>query len=133
MFTNVNEWFLDTCFLQLTSDIYAVDEAYAMADIVGSVKVVKEGADPAVLMEAMLSSAIDKLKAAWTKFLAGIKAFFKKVVDFFKSLVLTGKKFVKEFGSQISTKARNNPNWEWNGYAYDIDGVEKVADKHKKT
>lgn len=132
MFTNVNEGFLDNCFLQLTSDIYAVDEAYLTADIIGSVKVIREGADPAALMESMLSSAIDKLKAAWTKFLAGIKAFFNKVVDFFKSLVLSGKKFVKEFGDQISSKAKSNPNWEWNGYSYNVEAGNKATDTHKK-
>lgn len=120
LFEHASDNFIDEVMMQFVQELYTIDEAYMTADIIGSTKVITEGADPHALMESMLASGIEKIKAAWNKFLAGIKAFFNKVIDFFKSLVMSGKKFVKEFGDKLKDKAKGNPDWEWNGFDYNI-------------
>ena len=61
----VGDDFMESASVELMADINAVNEAYLTADIIGSVKVITEGADPAVLMENIVTSAIGRLKGAW--------------------------------------------------------------------
>ena len=114
----VGEDFLEAASVELMSDICAINEACLTADIIGSVKVVSEGADPAVLMENIITSAGERLKNAWNKFLAGVRKFFDKVITFFKSMVLTGEKFVKELGEKIKQKINAIGSYEYTGYLY---------------
>lgn len=115
---SVHEGFLDDAIVELCQGIYAVNEAYLTADIIGSCKVVTEGADPEVLLESMISSGIEKLKGVWRKFLAAIRAFFDKVVTLFKSLILSNTKFTKEFGPKLIEKAKTAKDFKYKGYEY---------------
>lgn len=115
---SVHEGFLDEAVVELCQGIYSVNEAYLTADIIGSCKVVTEGADPEVLLESMISSGIEKLKGVWRKFLAAIRAFFDKVVTLFKSLILSNTKFTKEFGSKLIEKAKTAKDFKYKGYDY---------------
>lgn len=114
----VDESMLEAASAELMVDICAVNEAYLTADIIGSVKVVSEGADPAVLLENIITSVGERLKTAWNKFLAAVRKFFDKVITFFKSMVLTGEKFVKELGSKIKSKIDAIRSYEYEGYLY---------------
>lgn len=130
---SVHEGFLDDAIVELCQGIYAVNEAYLTADIIGSCKVVTEGADPEVLLESMISSGIEKLKGVWRKFLAAIRAFFDKVVTLFKSLILSNTKFTKEFGAKLIEKAKVAKDYKYKGYPYTMGvGDNRVESAQKK-
>ena len=124
---SVYEGFLDEAVVELCQGIYSVNEAYLTADIIGSCKVVTEGADPEVLLESMISSGIEKLKGVWRKFLAAIRAFFDKVVTLFKSLILSNTKFTKEFGSKLIEKAKTAKDFKYKGYDYAMAAGDKAV------
>lgn len=132
-FGEVHEGFLDDTFAQMMTSIYEVDEAYLTADIIGTCKVVTEGGDPAAIMEGMVSSGIDKLVGIWKKALAKIKAFFAKVIQLVKSMVLNGKKFVDEYGPKIKERARSTKNFSvpYKGYKYNIKAGDSLVDGYK--
>lgn len=118
-FGYIGDDFLEEAVVALTTDIYAVNETYLTADIIGTCKVVSEGADMNVLLENMVTTGIAKLKAAWIKFLAAIRAFYDKAITFFKSMFLNGEKFAKQFGSAVKDKARTVKSFTYTGYNYD--------------
>lgn len=129
----VGDDFMESASVELMADINAVNEAYLTADIIGSVKVVTEGADPAVLMENIVTSAIERLKGAWEKFLAGIRKFFDKVITFFKSMTMSGEKFVNELGGQIKNKIAAIKKFKYNGYLYNAKAGNAAYDSAKKS
>ena len=73
-FGYIGDDFLTEAVVNLTSEIYAINETYLTADIVGTCKVLTEGADANVLMENIITTGVAKLKAAWEKFLASVRA-----------------------------------------------------------
>ena len=132
-FGEVHEGFFDDTFAQMLTAIYEVDEAYLTADIIGTCRVVTEGGDPTAIMESMISSGINKLIEIWKKALAKVKAFFAKVIQFVKSMVLTGKKFVDEFGPKIKERVRSTKNFSvpYKGYKYNIKSGESLVNGYK--
>ena len=123
-------WFDAAC-ESLMRDIYDVDKAYMMADVMGEVQVLKEGADPQILLEGIAGGAFEKLKNMFKKFWAKIKEFFEKVKKMFKAMFLTGKKFTDEFGKELKEKARNKKNYEgfkYTGYNYTLDKGKTAGD-----
>lgn len=129
----VGDDFMESASVELMADINAVNEAYLTADIIGSVKVVTEGADPAVLMENIVTSAIERLKGAWEKFLAGIRKFFDKVITFFKSMTMSGEKFVNELGGQIKNKINAIKKFKYTGFLYNAKAGNAAYDSAKKS
>lgn len=117
-FGYIGDDFLTEAVVNLTSEIYAINETYLTADIVGTCKVITEGADANVLMESIITTGVTKLKAAWVKFLAGVRAFFDKVITFFKSMFLSGDKFVSQYGKDIKDKAKTVNEYSYKGYKY---------------
>ena len=113
--------FTRPAFVEMMEGLVATDRAYYMADIIGSCRVVTEGAEPTTVMENVIKSGIDRLISLWTKLLAQIRAFFEKMVQLVKSMVLSGKKFVDEFGPKIRERVRNTKNFslKYKGYKYD--------------
>lgn len=132
-FGAVTEDFLENASSELMMDIAAVNEAYLTADIIGSVKVITEGADPEVLLENIVTSAAERIKGAWNKFLAAVRKFFDKVITFFKSMVLTGEKFVKELGGKIRDKINSIGKYEYTGYLYDESKGNAMYDSAKSS
>lgn len=132
-FGEVHEGFFDDTFAQMLTAIYEVDEAYLTADIIGTCRVVTEGGDPTAIMENMISSGINKLIEIWKKALAKVKAFFAKVTQIVKSMVLTGKKFVDEFGPKIRERVRATKNFsvKYKGYEYNIKSGESLVNDYK--
>ena len=130
----IHEGFLDDACVELTAGILAVNEAYYTADIIGSCRVVTEGADATVVMENIIKSGITKLVDLWRRFLAKIRAFFEKAIQLAKSMVLTGKKFVDAFGAKIRSRVNSISNFamKYNGYAYDVAAGAKLAEDYRK-
>ena len=118
-FGEIHEGFLDDACVELMSSILTVNEAYYTADVIGSCRVVTEGADATVVMENIIKSGIAKLVDLWRRFLAKVRAFFAKAIQLVKSMMLTGKKLVDEFGAKIKARAKSTNNFamKYNGYA----------------
>lgn len=123
---------VDTACESLFTDIYNVDKAFAVADVIGEVKVLTEGADPEVILESIVKDGVEKLKDAFKKFWAKLKAWFQKVKDFFKKLFLSGKKFITEFEKQIKQKAsaaNGIKGFKYRAFKYDFGKGDSAADK----
>lgn len=114
--TMESSW-LDTACESLLTDIFNVDKAFAVADVMGEVQVLKEGADPEVILESIVKGGIKKLADAFKKFWAKLKAWFAKVKDFLKKIFLSGKKFIDEFEDKLRLKGRDNANYK--GFSYE--------------
>lgn len=122
--TDDSYWASSAC-ESLVTDIYDIDKAFHIADIMGEVKVIKEGADADVVLEGIVNNAIEKLKTAFKKFLAKIKEWLDQVIKFFKSLFMSGEKFVKEFGADL--KDKEVKGFTYTGYDYDISAGDNLA------
>ena len=123
---SMESWYLDAACEALVSDIFNIDKAYHVADVVGEVQVLREGADPAVLLEGMVGDAISKLKEAFKKFLAKIKAWAAQVKKVFKVLFMKGKDLAKQYGSEIRKKSVKG--FKYKGYKYTIDKGDSLVD-----
>ena len=119
--------FVEAACESLFTDIYTVDRAYHVADIVGEVKVVKEGADAQVLLENIITAGIEKLKNAFKKFWAKLKSWFESVKKFFKSFMLKGKDFVKEFRKEIMDKKVTG--FKYHAFEYTFDKGESACEQ----
>ena len=131
---SMESFYLDAACESLVSDIFNVDKAYHVADVVGEVQVIREGADPSLLLEGMVGDAISKLKEAFKKFLAKIKAWAAQVKKFFKVLFMKGKELAKTYGSEIRKKSTKG--FKYKGYKYTIDkgnGIVETVSEGVKT
>lgn len=118
---SMESYYLDAACESLLQDIFNVDKAFMVADVVGEVQVLKEGADPEVLLEGIIGDAFNKLKEGFKKFLAKIKAWFDQVKKFFKVLFMNGKELVDKYGDEIRKKAASIKGFKYKGFKYDID------------
>ena len=114
----------------LHRDIYKVMEAYYISDIIGEVQVIKEGANPEILLENIITSGFEKLKEIFKKFLAKIKEWFKKIKEWFKTFWLSGKEFTKEFGQRLRKKASSEEgkDYKYSGYKFTISKGKSLSD-----
>ena len=110
--------YLDSACESLIKDIYDVDKAFMVADVIGECKVLTEGADPEVLLEGMIGDAMSKLKEGFKKFLAKIKEWFAKVKKFFQVLFMNGKELAKKYGAEIRKKSVKG--FKYKGFEYKI-------------
>lgn len=102
----------------LMEGIYAVEQSFLVADLIGTVKVVTEGASGQVIMENMATNAFAKLKEYWLKFYAALKKFFTHVIDTIKSFWMDSAKFAQDYGDQIIKKIQvvkrlDVEIWKW--------------------
>jgi len=122
---------VDAACESLFTDIYNVDKAFAVADVMGEVQVMTEGANPEVVLEAIVKGGIEKLKDAFKKFWAKLKAWFAKIKDHFKKIFMHGKKFVTEFEKKIKDKARAKDGmkgFKYTAFKYDFAKGDSAAD-----
>lgn len=133
--------YLNSAVATLFTDIMEAEQQYMVADVVGAATVIRESSlgndiDTAAVIESVISSGIAKLKAAWTKFLANIKEFFKRVINWFKAMFSNAKDFEKNYGKLIREKARKAKGFKYNGFKYtESKGkaeVEKITGKVKE-
>lgn len=124
---SMESYYLDAACESLLQDIFNVDKAFMVADVVGEVQVIKEGADPAVLLEGMIGDAFNKLKEGFKKFLAKIKAWFAKVKKFFQVLFMNGKELAKKYGDEINKKSTKG--FKYKGFKYTIKAGDDLVDK----
>lgn len=120
---------VDSACESLMVDICKVDKAFHTADIIGQVQVLQENANPEVLLEGMVKDGAEKIKNAFRKFWAKLKEWFNKVKQYFKSVFLTVKKFVKEFGKEIRDKKPDGFKYTAYKYTLDADSGNKVFEK----
>lgn len=119
------ESWTDAAMESMISDLYSIDKAYHVADIIGEVKVMTEGAQPEVLMEGMVKSGIAKIKEAFNKFWAKIKSWFAGVKRQLMLIFKTGKDFIKQFKTELDKKSAKG--YIYSGYKYDITGGDAAA------
>ena len=123
---SMESWYLDAACEALVSDIFNVDKAFHVADVVGEVQVIRENAEPEMLLEGMVKDAMGKLKEAFKKFLAKIKAWAAKVKKFFKVLFMKGKELAKTYGSEIRKKSTKG--FKYKGFNYKVAVGDKLVE-----
>ena len=72
-----DDMYLDSACESLVADIYKIDKAYHVDDIMGEIKVIKEGLDNSqaeAILEGMVGAAMKKLADSFKKLWAKIKA-----------------------------------------------------------
>lgn len=112
------ETWSNTAMESLVMDIYNVDKAFHVADVIAETKVLTEGANPEVLLEGMIMSGIEKIKAAFKKFWVKIKAWFNEIKRQFQIMFMTGKDFIKKFKEEILKK--NVKGFSYEGFHYTL-------------
>lgn len=115
--------YLNSAVATLFTDIMEAEQQYMVADVIGAATVIRENSfgndvDTAAVIESVISSGIAKLKSAWTKFIAKIKEFFKRVINWFKAMFANAKEFEKNYGKLIKEKARKAKGFKYNGFKY---------------
>ena len=113
------ESWCDAAMESMAMELFTIDKAYHVADIIGEAKVLTEGANPEVLLEGMVKSGIAKIKEAFKKFWAKLKSWFAAVKRQFNLIFKTGKDFIKEFKSELDKK--DVKGYIYKGYKYQID------------
>ena len=124
---SMESYYLDAACESLLQDIYDVDKAFMVADVVGEVQVIREGANPSVLLEGMIKDAFTKLKEGFKKFLAKIKAWFAKVKKFFEVLFMNGKELAKKYGDEI--KKKSTKGFKYKGFKYTIKAGDEFVNR----
>ena len=122
-------WLDDAC-ESLLVDIYNIDKAYHVADIMGEVKVIKEGLNNdecATILEGVVKTAIAKLKETFMKLWAKLKAWFQSVIRYFKSLLSNNKDFIKEFKQELLKK--DPKGFSYKGYIYNLTAGDNAVNK----
>ena len=123
--------FANSAFATLFTDIMEADQNYMVADVIGAATVIRENSlgnniDPVAVTENVLKSGIEKIKNAFSKFIAKIKEFYKKVVDWFKAMTSNAEDFVKNYGKVVKAKASKAKEFKYTGFKYTIgDGDSK--------
>lgn len=126
----VGESYISGACISLMEGICDCDMQYMIADTIGTGKVLLEKANPAAMLKNVAGGGFAKLKEVFKTFKAKVVAYFKKVIDFFKSMFSSGKKFVSEFGKALENKAKTT-TFQYTGYPYDCTGGDKLVEKVK--
>ena len=111
--------FTDNAICELTMELFHIAECSDIAGVVGGYAVFEGTAQADVVLENILTTSWEKMKQAYKKFAAKMKAFFEKVRKVLKSFFLKGKEFVNEFKAELTKKDKGDFTYE--GYVYTID------------
>ena len=128
----------DSAVASLFTDIMEAEQAWMVADVVGAATVIRENTlgnqvNPVAVTEGIIKSGIEKIKSAFQKFIAKIKEYYKRVIDWFKAMFSNGEDFAKNFGDMIKKKAQKVKDFEYTGWNYTADkGDAKVLDIRNK-
>ena len=121
----------------LFSDIMEADQSYMVADVIGAAKIIYESKngnevsdeDIKSVTEGVVKNGIARLKAAFQKFIAKVKEYYKRVVDWFKAMFPNAEDFVKNYGDMIKKKAGKVKDFKYTGFKYTISAGDAAADK----
>ena len=116
--------FMNSAMATLYTDIMEAEQEFMVGDIIGAATVIRESANgntdisAKVVYEGVVKNGIAKLKAAFQKFIAKIKEFYHKVVDWFKAMTSNAEDFVKNYGDALKKKASKAKEFKYTGYKY---------------
>lgn len=122
---------LDRICLEASREVFQLQAASYISDVMMEEKVLTEGADPTVLLEGFASGLWTKIKNIFTNFKNKVLSWFstmkKSVVMFFSS----GKKFVEKFKNDILRKT--DSGYEFKMYKYSESAGNTVITKIDNT
>lgn len=118
--------YVNSAIATLFTDIMESEQGYMVTDVVGAATAIREMTsgnfvDTSAILEASISGAIEKIKNAFRKFIAKIKEYYHKVVNWFKAMFSNAESFVNNFGPQIKDKSRKTKGFKYNGFKYTLD------------
>lgn len=130
--------FSDAAVATLFSDIMEAEQSYMVADVVGAATIIHENSngsdvDPVDVQESVIKSGITKIKVAFQKFIAKIKEYYNRVINWFKAMFSNAGDFVKNYGDMIKKKAGKVKGFHYTGYKYDQKAGESKADSIRKS
>lgn len=129
--------FINSAMATLYTDIVEAEQSYMVSDVVTAATYIREvsngnSIDGYALLEASVGGAIEKIKNAFKKFIAKVKEYYRKVIDWFKAMFANGEKFVNQFGDKIKEKARNyGKKFSYEGFKYTYDTGKNKAKQVK--
>jgi hypothetical protein len=131
--------FLTSACATLFSDIMEADMSYMVADVVGAAQVIHESrigntVDNAYItsiQEGVVKSGIEKIKNAFHKFIAKIREFYKRVIEWFKAMFSNSEDFVKRYGKMLQDKSKKVKDFHYTGFKYDYTAGDNKAKADK--
>lgn len=123
--------YVDSAMATLFTDIMEAEQSFMVADVVGAATVIRESrlgnnVDVGAVMEGVFGNALEKIKNGFKKFIAKIKEFYHKVINWFKAMFSNAENFVKNFGTELSKKSAKG--FKYSGFKYN----EKAGDDRVK-
>jgi hypothetical protein len=124
--------YIENASVQLFEELYECSQVFLTADIMGQVKMLTEGADPQVLLEATVGDHFKSVGEKLKKFLAKIKAFIVNLKDHVVAVFANGETFVTKYGDKIEDAVKKDgKNYSFKAVQYDLvagdDLINKVA------
>lgn len=115
---------LQTILYESSQEMYALNAALYISDIQLEQTALTEGTEQAeILMENVLKSTWDKIRAMFQKLWAKIKSWFEAIKRKLALMFTSGKKFVDRFKKEIEEKSTKG--FEYEGYDYTLADGEK--------
>lgn len=130
--------FINSAMATLYTDVIEAEQSYMVSDVVTAATYLREASngnniDGQALLEASVGGAIEKIKNAFKKFIAKVKEYYRKVIDWFKAMFANGEKFVDQFGDKIKEKSRKyGKKFSYEGWKYTFSPGKAAVDKAKK-
>ena len=125
--------YMESACATLFSDIMEADQSFMVSDIVGAATVIREqksgnSIDQVAVYEGIVKSGIEKLKSAFQKFIAKVKEYYKRVIDWFKAMFSGAEDFAKKYGDMIKKKAQKVKDFHYTGFKYTVSKGDSKAD-----
>lgn len=119
----------DNILVESYKDTYQLEAGLYIADIIMEQKVVMESANAEVLLEAVAGNLFDRIKKLFKNIWEKIKSWFDAFVKNIKLMMVSGKKFIKEFGDELRKKTTSGFKYMGYEYSSDFKSIETIHDK----
>jgi hypothetical protein len=128
--------YMNSACATLFSNVLEADQSYMVADVVGAAQIIHESRTvgtvdstrTAAIQEGVVKSGIEKLKAAFQKFIAKVKEYYKRVIEWFKAMFASAEDFSKRYGAMIKTKSQKVKDFHYSGFKYTISAGDSKTD-----